>query len=135
MNIFLKAFNVLCTFLIIFQLFLVVLPINNAMADSDIPAVIKPDNICTMDINSCGNSSICACPDGYDYNSSVGACLIDDVFEATSPGDQNIESKCALKPQSFCTRDMNPAGNPSICGCPDGTDYNDVLGKCLKPVN
>jgi hypothetical protein len=38
---------------------------------------VNPNGICTMDINRCGNPSICQCPDGHIYNPVVGKCIVD----------------------------------------------------------
>lgn len=35
-----------------------------------------PNSICTLDINVCGNASICACPDGTIYSPITGQCII-----------------------------------------------------------
>ena len=41
---------------------------------------LEPDSICTLDINACAHSSICACPDGTTYSPVVGLCLTDINF-------------------------------------------------------
>jgi len=102
-------------------------------ANADGACVIAPNSICTMDINTCGNPSLCMCPDGYVYNKAVGKCIIDKLSMASSPGAP-IESKCAVNPNSICTRDINPCGNPSICKCPEGHTYNQVIGKCITDL-
>ncbi|NER48512.1 MAG: hypothetical protein F6J92_17770 [Symploca sp. SIO1A3] len=36
-----------------------------------------PQDICTLDINVCGNASICMCPDGTTYSPVIGECIVD----------------------------------------------------------
>lgn len=38
---------------------------------------------------------------------------------------------CVQDPTGICTRDINPCGNPSVCGCSEGYTYNASIGKCL----
>ncbi|NEO92416.1 MAG: hypothetical protein F6K56_20150 [Moorea sp. SIO3G5] len=83
MKRFSRPLKAIFAFLMAVQLFLMVSP---AAIAQEMPAVISPDGICTRDYNPCGNSSICACPDGYEYDANVGYCLIDDIYQATSRG-------------------------------------------------
>ncbi|MGK7905348.1 MAG: hypothetical protein AB4352_28880 [Hormoscilla sp.] len=132
MNRFSTALKVLTAFLLAVQLFLMVSPA--AMAQ-DMPAVIAPEGICTMDINQCGNSGSCTCPDGYEYNSIVGYCLIDDIDDATSRGSgSGVKSSCSIQAEvlpTTCTRDVNQVGYPSKCLCPGSTHYDQRFGQCV----
>lgn len=137
MNRFSTALKVLTAFLFAVQLFLMVSPA--AMAQNDMPAVIAPESICTRDYNPCGNASICACPDGYEYNASVGLCSIEDINDATSRGLDNIsvKSSCSINALVLpvpCTRDINPLGYPSRCQCPGESEYNELFGQCVLPL-
>ncbi|EGJ28544.1 hypothetical protein LYNGBM3L_71650 [Moorena producens 3L] len=119
------------------QLFLMVSPA--AMAQGDMPAVLSADGICTRDYNPCGNASICVCPDGYEYDSSVGLCLIEDINNATSRGLDSIsvKSSCSIQVQPLpatCTRDTNALGYPSKCLCPGISEYNQLFGQCVIPL-
>lgn len=41
-----------------------------------------------------------------------------------------------LTPDSICTRDANDYGNPSICGCPDGYEYDQAIFRCsIEDIN
>ncbi|NEQ87671.1 MAG: hypothetical protein F6K26_49090 [Moorea sp. SIO2I5] len=44
--------------------------------------------------------------DGYSYDASVGACMIDDISMADGPG-KPVESKCTFPSKSICTQDIN----------------------------
>ncbi|MEO1373492.1 MAG: hypothetical protein AAFW70_04020 [Cyanobacteria bacterium J06635_10] len=108
------------------------------MAD-EMPAVVAPQGVCTRDINQCGNASICSCPDGYEYNASVGYCLIDDIYNATSRGFDNlgVKSSCSIQAQALptlCTRDINELGYPSLCACPGDSEYNQLFAQCVIPL-
>ncbi|WP_163834177.1 hypothetical protein [Spartinivicinus ruber] len=109
-----------------------------AIAQENVPAVVKPQGICTMDYNQCGNSSICGCPDGYQYNAAIGYCIISETDNASMAGvdKRGIKSSCSIKASSVaaCTRDINRFGNPSVCNCPGTTEYNEVLGHCIDSV-
>ncbi|MCX4030088.1 hypothetical protein H0A36_01525 [Endozoicomonas sp. SM1973] len=111
------------------------LQMTPATAQENVAAVVKPNGICTMDYNQCGNSSICSCPDGYKYDAAVGYCIITDKESATVAGvdKRGIRSACSIKASSVaaCTRDINRFGNPSVCNCPGSTEYNEVLGHCV----
>lgn len=106
---------------------------GSAAANTSLPAVVEvgPAAICTSDINICGHSSVCGCDEGYSYSGSVGLCLIDDVFAATAPGITVEVQACARQPDGICTRDINPAGHPSMCTCDDGETYSPVTGLCM----
>ncbi|BDM79875.1 hypothetical protein [Acaryochloris marina] len=97
------------------------------------PCIQEPTGVCTRDINACGNPSVCACSQGYSYNSSVGKCLIDDIALADGTGVE-VKSRCATKPQGICTQDINQCGNSSACECPEGSTYSPVVGQCIKPI-
>jgi len=137
MKRFSTALKVLTAFLLAVQLFLMVSPA--AMAQ-DMPAVILPDGPCTLDYNPCGNGSICGCPDGYEYDASVGYCLIDDINDATSRGfdDRSLKSSCSINARLLptpCTRDQNQLGYPSMCKCPGYSEYNELFGQCVIPLS
>lgn len=92
--------------------------------------IIAPTGVCTMDINLCGNPSVCQCPEGYTYNAATSQCNIADLShgqanELTSP------ALCSAQP-GVCTRDINQCGNPSTCQCEEGFSYNAVTGMCDK---
>lgn len=128
---FLKALKFLCALLVAAQLFLISSPA--ALAQTIGPCVADRADIaipCTRDLNPCGNPSVCSCPDGYTYNQSVGECLIEDISLADGPG-KPVENKCVFPPKSVCTQDINVCGNPSICACPQGKEYNNVIGSCV----
>ncbi|MDJ0702381.1 MAG: hypothetical protein QNJ46_03795 [Leptolyngbyaceae cyanobacterium MO_188.B28] len=134
MKRFSMALKIICTFLMAVQLFLMASP--TAMAQEDVPAVKIPEDICTLDLNPCGNSSICNCPDGYGYDANVGFCLIDDIDQATSRGfdDRSVKSSCSFQAQplpTICTKDINPLGYPSSCACPGNSEYNELFGQCV----
>ncbi len=108
-----------------------------AMAQN-MPAVVQPD-VCTRDYNPCANPSICGCPDGYEYNASVGYCLIEDINDATTRGFdvRSVKSSCSIQAQALptaCTKDANPLGYPSKCLCPGETQYNELFGQCVIPL-
>ena len=42
----------------------------------DSKCAFPPNSICTQDINGCGQSSICACPEGTEYSALTGSCVI-----------------------------------------------------------
>ncbi len=98
----------------------------------EMACLIAPDGICTMDINACGNASICTCPKGYSYNAAIAQCVIDDIASATSTSEA-VEGSCVTAPGA-CTRDINPCGHPSRCACSKGFAYNPAVGKCLKDL-
>jgi hypothetical protein len=33
-------------------------------------------SLCSMDYNSCKQSSLCACPPGYEYTAATGDCVL-----------------------------------------------------------
>ncbi len=110
-----------------------------AMAQ-DMPAVVKPEGICTRDYNQCANPSICSCPDGYKYNASVGYCLIENIDNATSSGFdvRSVKSSCSIQAQALpttCTKDVNPLGYPSKCICPGSSVYNQLFAHCVIPLS
>ncbi|MDE1464679.1 hypothetical protein [Spartinivicinus poritis] len=112
------------------------LQMTPATAQENIAAVVKPKGICTLDYNQCGNSSICTCPDGYNYEAAIGYCIISDTNNATVAGidKRAVRSACSIMTSSVgaaCTRDINRFGNPSVCNCPGSTEYNEVLGHCV----
>jgi hypothetical protein len=41
------------------------------------------------------------------------------------------EMACTMALNGPCTRDINPCGNPSMCVCPEGYDYNAAMGQCV----
>ena len=129
--------RVICVVLLATQLFFVGSPdqaSNTAIAQTIGPCVVQAGPLCTKDINLCGNPSFCECPKGYSYNKSVGKCLIRNISQADGPGEQPVRSKCAFKPTSICTLDINVCGHPSICACPEGTKYNPRIGSCVIPL-
>ena len=99
----------------------------------DMACTIAPNGICTMDINACGNASICTCPNGYHYNAAIGQCVIEDIASATKTSEA-VEGSCVATQPAPCTRDINPCGYPSHCQCSEGTSYNPAVGKCLKDL-
>ena len=130
MKLFSTAFKILCAFLMSVQLFLMVSPA--AMAQ-ELPAVLFPAGICTLDINVCGNSGNCSCPDEYEYSSTVGYCLIDDIDDATSRG-AGVRSSCSIQAQllpTTCTDEENQLGYPIKCLCPGSTHYDQRFGQCV----
>ncbi|NEO35362.1 MAG: hypothetical protein F6J90_03190 [Moorea sp. SIOASIH] len=135
MKRFFRPLKAIFAFLMAVQLFLMVSP---AAIAQEMPAVIAPDSICTQDYNPCGNSSICACPDGYEYDANVGYCLIDDIYQATSRGFDaiSVKSSCSIQaiPLGPCTKDINPLGYPSACLCPAISEYNQLFGQCVLPL-
>ena len=113
-------------FLLVVQLLLIASP--SVFAD---PAVINPFDInvpCTRDLNPCGNPSQCLCPGGYSYDASIGACLIDDISLAEPAYFEG--NQCTFDPD-ITTRDINPAGYPSMGACEGGSEYNPLIGKCV----
>ena len=126
--------RVICAVLLATQLFFVGSPdqaSNIAIAQTVGPCVVQAGPLCTQDINPCGNASICECPKGYTYKPSLGKCLIRNISQADGPGERLGRSKCAFKPTSICTLDINICGHPSICACPDGTTYSPITGQCI----
>lgn len=137
MKRFSTVLKMLGSFLLAAQLFLMVSPA--AMAQNDMPAVIAPESICTMDYNPCANASMCICPDGYEYDASVGYCLIERIDDATSRGfdERSVKSSCSIQASALpipCTRDRNPLGYPSMCQCPGQSEYNELFGQCVLPL-
>ena len=130
MKRFWTVLRLLFAFVLSVQFFLMVSPA--AMA-RDLPAVVTPPGACTMDINVCGNASICSCPNEYEYDSTVGYCLIDDIDDATSRGAP-VKNICSIQAEllpTTCTRDINNVGYPSKCLCPGKTYYNPLMGQCV----
>ncbi len=127
------ALKVICAVLLAAQLFFVGLSPAMAQETGSTGCVVEAEALCTRDLNICGNPSICRCQDGYSYDASVGKCIIDDISQATSPGVL-VNSKCAFTPKSICTFDLNVCGNSSVCACPEGTDYNPLIGACVIPL-
>lgn len=94
-----------------------------------------PDAVCTMDVNACGQASVCGCPDGYSYDAALGKCLLnlEGVSEATFVSVD--DSECVRPATDACTRDINACGQPSSCSCDEGFVWNDVVGKCLRDLS
>jgi len=111
---------------------------------------IKPQGICTRDVNQCGNASACQCPLGYIYNAVTGTC--DWSFEyhrypviwfgetpelPSEPSDSTTilspacerDVACVSQPIK-CTSDTNDCGYPSRCKCEAGYFYNPATGMC-----
>lgn len=130
MKLFSMMVKAIGAFFIAIQLVFLMVP--SAAAEFNMPAVINPAGICTMDINQCGNASICSCPEGYQYNSTIGYCLISEIQDATGPG-ATVTSSCSIQvlPNAICTLDINNAGHSSFCSCPEGTEYNSTVGQCI----
>lgn len=94
-----------------------------------------PDAVCTMDVNPCGQASICGCQDGYAYNAALGKCVleIEGVSEATFiPVDHG---ECVKPATGACTRDINACGQPSSCSCDDGFVWNSAVGMCIRDLS
>lgn len=94
-----------------------------------------PEAVCTTDVNSCGQASLCGCPGGYAYDAALGGCVldIDGVGEATFV---EVDDGACVRPASgACTRDVNACGQPSSCGCEDGFVWNSAVGKCLRDLS
>ena len=130
MKRFWAALRIFFAFVMSVQFFLMVSPAAIAQGGQ---AVVSPSGICTKDVNTCGNPSSCSCPDGYDYDSTVGYCLIDDIDDATSRGVP-VRSICSIQAQllpTACTDDKNQLGYPSKCLCPGTTYYNQLMGQCV----
>ncbi|MGF1563399.1 MAG: hypothetical protein ACFB3T_14620 [Geminicoccaceae bacterium] len=87
-----------------------------------------------MDFTACAGASICQCPDGYSYNPSVLTCVIDDLSQASEPGEPVDAGACAARPEGMCSRDINACGHAGMCRCPDDMRYDPALGLCLKPL-
>lgn len=108
-------------------------------SDSNLQCVLPPPGVCTEDINRCGNSSACICPDGYRYDAAVGSCLFnleqlerntkkpDDASMLTQPSTFD----CFVKPGESCTDDINECGHPSFCNCPRSYEYDASTGLCI----
>lgn len=94
-----------------------------------------PEAVCTMDINPCGQASVCGCQDGYAYNSALGKCVleIDGVSEATFVPVEHGE--CVKPATGACTRDINACGQPSSCSCEDGFVWNSAVGMCVRDLS
>lgn len=94
-----------------------------------------PDAVCTMDVNPCGQASICGCPDGYAYNPALGKCVLstEGVSEATFvPVDHG---ECVKPATGACTRDINACGQPSSCSCDEGFVWNSAVGMCVRDLS
>jgi len=127
-----RIFKLFCAFLLVAQLFFISSPA--AIAQPVGPCAIDYSELpCTRDLNPCGNPSQCICPEGYSYDASVGACLVEDLYLAGGPGAP-IESKCTFPSKGPCTADINVCGQASICACPGGTTYSPVIGQCVIPL-
>jgi len=108
---------------------------------------MAPSTSCSMDINVCGHSSICQCPDGYQYDRRIGRCLVRDMSEVPGGSDQDIvigsaksrivdqlpvDGVCArVAEPGPCTADLNTCGYSSSCSCSDGFKYDERAGLCL----
>jgi len=130
MKRFWAALRLFFAFVLSVQFLLMVSPV--AMAQ-EMPAVVTPSGICTKDINVCSNASRCSCPGEYEYDSTVGYCLIDDMDDATSRGAP-VRSICSIQAQllpTTCTDEENNLGYPIKCLCPGTTYYNQLMGQCV----
>ena len=99
---------------------------------------IAPATACSKDINMCGHSSACQCPDGYQYDPRIGRCLVRDVAEVHVIGSTRIvdqlpvDGVCArVAEPGPCTADLNTCGYSSSCICSDGFKYDERVGLCL----
>lgn len=94
-----------------------------------------PDAACAIDVNPCGNASICGCPDGYNYDAALGKCILEigDVGNATFVPVEDGE--CVRPASGVCTRDINACGQPSICGCEEDFVWNSAVGKCIRDLH
>mmetsp|Transcript_16703 Transcript_16703/g.42844 ORF Transcript_16703/g.42844 Transcript_16703/m.42844 type:complete len:154 (+) Transcript_16703:273-734(+) len=99
---------------------------------------IMPASFCTTDINQCGGSSVCGCPEGYSFNPSVGLCLLEDIKRASGPGIVELPrpgygSQCVQETTGACDRQVpNNCGFQSICQCEnDQYEWSPQVGKCL----
>lgn len=101
---------------------------------------LKPQGVCLLAVNQCGQSISCACPHGYNYNQATGQC---DWGFPCRPSLSPITPKQAgtpspIKPSkpictyhpTLCTRDVNECGNPSQCYCEKGYTYNAATWAC-----
>lgn len=95
--------------------------------------LVRPVGACTMDLNPCGNSSVCSCPEGYDYNASAGLCIVNNrgLADRLSGPEASLSGSCISGPAGYCTRDINACGNPGFCQCQPGQTYNAQAGVCL----
>ncbi|MBP0017041.1 MAG: hypothetical protein J7647_05710 [Cyanobacteria bacterium SBLK] len=129
MKRFLSVLSILCAFVMSVQFFLM----SPAAMAGEVPAVITPPGACFLDINQCGNSSSCTCPDEYEYSPIVGYCLIEDIDDATERGNA-VKSICSMQAAfipTTCTDDLNSVGYPSKCLCPGSTHYDQRFGQCV----
>ncbi len=113
-------------------------PADSAEPVAKPPACVQdvpPDSICTMDINVCGNASVCGCPKRYSYDPAIGKCLLDISGHGAATPVRLDDSECAKAPASMCTRDINVCGQPSNCRCEDGFIWSAVAGKCLRDLS
>eukprot|EP00873_Tetraselmis_striata_P040506 jgi/Tetstr1/460770/TSEL_005955.t1 len=99
---------------------------------------IMPASFCTTDINQCGGSSVCGCPEGYSFNPSVGLCLLEDIKRASGPGIVDLPrpgygAQCVQETTGACDRQVpNNCGFQSICQCEnDQYEWSPQVGKCL----
>ncbi len=105
----------------------------------DLQCVVPPSGVCTQDINRCGHSSVCVCPNGYTYNAAVGHCLFafgkpaeeKEASHDSADAEETSKSECVVKPDGICTRDINKCGHSSSCECPKSYEYNAAIGMCL----
>jgi hypothetical protein len=107
-----------------------------------VPCALQPASFCTTDLNMCGGSSVCGCPEGYTFNQAIGLCLIDDVLRATGPGDVEVprpgyEGVCVQATSGGCDMKVpNECGFQSVCFCDaeGGFEWSPQVGKCLLNV-
>lgn len=112
---------------------------SDSLESKPVRSIEFPNGICTMDINRCGAASICGCPEGYEYDARLGQCLVKDVYQVTEvePYHQMVKSSCSIQvpDQAICTRDINPAGYPSACGCGEFGEYDARIGQCILKLD
>jgi hypothetical protein len=89
---------------------------------------------CTKDINACGKASMCECDEGYNYNAALGMCILSLQSASAASAVAIPESDCAMTPTGVCTRDINMCGQPSVCHCNEGFEWNAAAGKCLRDL-
>jgi len=101
----------------------------NAQANN-LECSIPVTGVCILNVNACGHSSGCTCPEDYFYNPTTGRCDLS-LLQGTIniPIHLPPNQQCSISPE-ICSLDENECGLPSSCLCPNHYLYNPATGDC-----